>query len=325
MDKDIIKVIHLNEEEIQILYDNCKYITIQSSKDPELYCIQVKNICEHLPLRIKDLLDDFKVSKYPCILIKGFPINNTIYTPKNNKKSIGEKTELSKVQALFVSYISELIAYEGECSGKLFQDIVPDKTVASLQTSVSSDYELEIHTEQAFSKLKPDILCLSCIRGANNAFTYILPLSYILEHITQDEYDLLHEPLWYFGIDYSFKLKNNDFIDGDIRGPLSILSKNNNNINLLFDQNLISGITEEANAIITKMVDIYYTYRLKYCLESGDIFLINNNQVVHGRSPFKANYDGYDRFLIRCFGTYDLQKSLYARTDNSRIIKAIYS
>lgn len=330
IDTDIIKVLYLTIEEIELLEYLAKYITINPSKELELYCLQVKNLCEHIPLRITNILDELKSANYTCILVKGFLINNNFKTPLTNTESIGEKTVLSKIQAILTSYISELIAYEGESSGKLFQDIVPIQNMSTEQSSVSSKNELEIHTEQAFSKLKPDILTLACLRSANSAFTYILPVKYILKNITPEEHDLLMQPLWYFGIDYSFKVNNNDFIDGNTRGPFPILSVNNdindnNKAYLLFDQNLITGITDEANEIIKKTVNIYYTYRLQYCLESGDILLINNNIAVHGRSPFIANYDGNDRFLIRCFGTFDLTKSLYARTNNNRIVNAIYS
>lgn len=310
---------NLTTQEINTFLEYSKYITISPSKEPELYCTQVKNVLD-LPPRIKQALLNFKVSRQPYLLIKGFPVS-TVKTPLTNTHCVGEKTTLSKIQALVVSSISEMIAYEGESSGKLFQDIVPDQKMAALQSSVSCDQELEIHTEQAFSKLRPDVLCLACLRGDLDAFTYILPINFILENITTSEYNLLKQPLWMFGIDYSFKLNNNEFIDGNLRGPFPILGDNC----LLFDQNLISGITQEAELIIKKIIDIYYKHRISYCLEPGDILLINNNQVVHGRSPFKARYDGNDRFLIRSFGTYDLDKSLYARNRNSRIIESRFS
>jgi hypothetical protein len=62
------------------------------------------------------------------------------------------------------------------------------------------------------------------------------------------------------------------------------------------------GINEEANEIIDKIIDIYDNYRLGYCLQEGDIILIDNRRMIHGRSGFCPKYDGFDRFLIRCFG-----------------------
>jgi hypothetical protein len=34
-------------------------------------------------------------------------------------------------------------------------------------------------------------------------------------------------------------------------------------------------------------------------LKTGDLLLINNHKAVHGRKPFKARYDGTDRWLQR--------------------------
>ena len=87
----------------------------------------------------------------------------------------------------------------------------------------------------------------------------------------------------------------------------------------------MEGITEESDRMVKKIVNIYYKERTAYNLKPGDIILIDNNRTVHGRSPFFPNYNGYDRFLIRCFGTFDYDKSLYARFNDSRTIRAIYS
>ena len=40
--------------------------------------------------------------------------------------------------------------------------------------------------------------------------------------------------------------------------------------------------------------------------EAGDLLVIDNALVVHGRSPFPARYDGTDRWLQRAFVVADL-------------------
>ena len=235
------------------------------------------------------------------------------------------------MQSLLVSYISNLVSYEAEGYGRIFQDIVPDITMANHQSSVGSNKELEIHTEQAFSKLKPDLLSLSCIRGDNLALTYILPINTILQYLDENDKKLLQQPLWKIGVDYSFKLNGNEFIDGNERGPIPIININDmdaeEDLILVFDQDLMIGITEEATEIIQKITNIYYEHRIQHCLQPGEIMIINNNKAVHGRSGFTPKYDGKDRFLIRCFGmtTENYQRTSYARADNSRMFSAIYS
>jgi L-asparagine oxygenase len=77
--------------------------------------------------------------------------------------------------------------------------------------------------------------------------------------------------------------------------------------------------------MIKKIVDIYYKHRISHNLKQGEILFVDNRIAVHGRSPFTPNYDGKDRFLIRCFATFDYDKSNYARQPNSRNILAIYN
>jgi alpha-ketoglutarate-dependent taurine dioxygenase len=83
------------------------------------------------------------------------------------------------------------------------------------------------------------------------------------------------------------------------------------------------GTTPEAKRLMLKIVDIYYEHRTSVCLTPGDILVIDNNRVVHGRSAFKARFDGRDRFLVRCFGVNDLSKSEHAR--RGHMILAKYS
>lgn len=245
-------------------------------------------------------------------------------TPSNNTYCVGESTILAKIQALMISVMGEMIAYEAECGGHLFQDIVPTKTMEHQQTSMGS-IELEIHTEQAFSKYRPDILSLSCLRGDSEALTYILPVQYILNNLTVNEQQLLKDPLWTTGVDMSFKLNEQEFIDGDLRGPMPILYGTDNDLKLVFDQDLMKGTTELSTQLINKIVDIYYKKRISHNLVPGEIVFIDNRRAVHGRSLFHPRYNGYDRFLIRCFAMIEYDKTKHVRIDNRRMICAVYS
>lgn len=317
------------------LEENTKIKTIISNilanptEQTELFCEQTREMSNLLPNRIKEELIYFSTygSETGYLLIKNIDLSNFVMptTPLNNNSKIGELTEMSKFQALFISVIGEMIAYEGEGYGGIFQDVVPIKRMENVQTSLSSKIELEIHTEQAFSLLRPDILSLACLKGDTNAMTYILPVQKIIDNLTKEELLFLREPNWMIGVDLSFKLNGIPFIEGDERGPIPILYGSEENPKLVFDQDLMKGINEQANEILKKIVNIYYENRLEVNLKSGDIILIDNNRATHGRSSFTPKYNGNDRFLIRCFCTFDYKKSAYARLDGGRIVQAIYS
>jgi L-asparagine oxygenase len=333
-------IIELTNDEIRVMKELAMNISENPSISPELYCLQVNDLSLHVPQRIRTLLQNFahKDTNTGFLLIRRIPIDELPSTPENNNCKIGEQTILAKIQSIFVSVISNMIAYEAEGYGRLYQDVIPVKSMEKNQTSISSSVELEIHTEQAFSKLRPDILSLACLRGNANANTYILPVNSIINNVSERELEMLKTPLWNTGVDLSFKLNGHEFIEGDIRGPMSIIRgyKDPRLENedprlvfddplLVFDQDLMTGITDESNEMIQKIVDIYYKHRLSHNLTPGEIIFIDNNRAVHGRSPFVPNYDGLDRFLVRCFGVHNYEYSGYARENGGRVVSAIYS
>jgi len=304
-----------------------KDITANPSENPEEFCRQLKRASNRIPMDIARTLLEFSHhgSETGFLLLDGFSYDDVANTPDDNNQKIGENTILAKIQGILMSTIGELVAYEAEGYGRIFQDIIPMKSMEQRQMSLSSGTELEIHTEQAFSKLRPDILSLACIRGDPDAFTYILPVKTIIKNLSHQEIELLRKPLWTTSVDLSFKLYGQEFIDGDVRGPMPIISGPEDDPNLVFDQDLMTGITEEAHNMINRIVSIYYTHRIRHVLIPGQIIFIDNNRAVHGRSPFSPKYDGTDRFLVRCFATFDYKKSEYARNSGSRMIHAIYS
>jgi L-asparagine oxygenase len=319
------KMIELDSSESTILFNLSKNIFAHPSEEPELFCQQSKEQSKKIPERIQKHLLHFSQhgNQHGFLLIKKIPILFIEETPPGNTYKVGEKTALAKIQSMFLHVMGEMIAYEAEGYGRLFQDIVPIQSMATAQTSLGSRKELENHTEQAFSTLRPDILSLACLRGDEGAWTYILPVKSILENCNEKEIELLKQPLWMFGVDLSFKLNGNEFLEGDQRGPYPILTFCKDDVFLRFDQDLICGTTEESKNLVNKIIAIYREHRFQHNLKQGEIVLIDNNRAIHGRSSFSPNYDGNDRFLVRSFGVFDYEKSYYAR--EGRIVKSIYS
>jgi len=292
-------------------------ITANPSENPSLFYQQSKNISPLLPENIKHILQTEE--KYFFL----FHTNITDTDINNTQPHFGETTILARIQSILLSFLGEMIAYEAEGNGYLFQDITPNIHMAALQTSVGSNIELEIHTEQAFSPLRPDFLSLACLKGDPNAWTYILPVDILLQHLSVVETELLCKPLWTIGIDLSFKISGKS---NEIRGPISILQKSDGKYPyLVFDQDLMTGITKEAQQMIPRIVDIYKHFRIQICLQPGDILILDNRFVVHGRSPFSPKFDGNDRFLIRAFAIQNLLKMEQYMCLKRRMVLTQYS
>ena len=285
-----------------------------------VFCQQAKRQSHLLPARLQAFLKNEK----PCWLIRGIVYDEDLpLTPENNRHHIGSSISLARIQAIIMSFVGNMIAYEGEGGDRLFQDIVPHLSNALLQTSTGSLCELEIHTEQAFSPWRPDFITLGCLRGHLDAITFWLPVT----DIPTNMYPLLRQPLWTIGVDLSFQQEG---VQNDVRGPIPILEETksesgNETMRLCFDQDLMKGTTESSENALHEITRIYYEKRAHHVLQKGDMLILDNNRIVHGRSPFLLHFNGTDRFLVRCFAMkdYTYERSMDVR--EGRILLKKYS
>ncbi len=333
-------VVTLEPSERERLLALADELTVSPSESPELFCRQAHRAARRAPDRLVELLADFaaKGTASGTMLLDRLPVD-TLWgtphsggqagepppTPPDNRRHLGESTRLARVQAIVNHTCGDMLAYAAEGYGRIYQDMVPNRALAQSQTSLGSRVELELHTEQAFSRLRPDVLSLACLRGHPDAHTYVLPAHALLARMNVFERKLLRQPLWMTGVDGSFRQNGHEFIEGDERGPLAIVEGDEEDPTIVFDQDLMRGLTGEAHALIARIVDVYRAERRSIVLAPGQILLVDNVRAVHGRSPFTPSFDGRDRFIIRSFAVRDLVRTRYARPRNGRTIAAQYS
>jgi hypothetical protein len=70
---------------------------------------------------------------------------------------------------------------------------------------------------------------------------------------------------------------------------------------LNYDGELTVGLDTEARAALTALADAIASTYTSVVLEAGDLLVIDNHRAVHGRSEFRARFDGTDRWLQRTF------------------------
>jgi alpha-ketoglutarate-dependent taurine dioxygenase len=78
---------------------------------------------------------------------------------------------------------------------------------------------------------------------------------------------------------------------------------------MVFDADLMVGVDAEAEAAIGALVTAIAERHTGAALEPGDLLVVDNSVAVHGRSPFRAHFDGTDRWLQRVFVVADLTPS----------------
>ncbi|MGW4215215.1 TauD/TfdA family dioxygenase [Lentzea sp. NPDC004789] len=319
--------ISLTRAEADGVVELASSITEEAAVAPEKFCAAASRAARRLPDRIQDALSEFRRwgSDTGTFLIQGMPIGPVPMTPPDNTRHVGETTILARAHAMVNEFLGHMVAYEAEGFGRLFQDMVPSRAAASTQTSLGSSTELELHTEQAFSALRPDYISLSCLRGDPGAETYTLTATQLDAAITAGDRLVMRQKWWHTGVDESFRAGGHAFDEGDRRGPLAILDGAEEDPFIVFDQDLMEGMNVTAAAACKTLIEVYRAKRNRHVLKPGELLIVDNRRAVHGRSPFHARFDGSDRFIIRTFVTTDLARSRFARPGDGRTIAARFS
>ncbi len=302
-------------------------VTADPATDPAGFTAQAARAARRLPEPLWEAVHCFDLmgSASGILVLRGLPVRDVPPTPGDNSQHVGATTEAARIQAVVNSCLGQMVGYEAEAGGRLFQDMVPSPAMADTQTSQSSRVVLEAHTEQSFSALGPDVVSLMCLRGDPAAATYVFPATDLLAHLTPAEEELLRRPLWTFQVDQSFRLRGDRFVDGDVRGPFPVLAGPAEDPTFLFDQDLQRGTTPEAQDLLGKVIDLYCRHRREHVLAPGDLLLLDNHRAIHGRSAFRPHYDGAQRFVLRTFVVRDLFRSHHARPVGGLIIPARFS
>lgn len=189
------------------------------------------------------------------------------------------------------------IGYIQEQKGQLIQNILPVHKTESQQISTSSKTELQLHTETAFHPYKPSYVMLLCMRGDPNAVTTYSLVEDVLEELTEEQIAILQHPLFITSIDQSFRTDGEP--DMELKTQILRFVKPAQTIEFTFDWAFMRGMNDEASHALSAVRDAIGKTIRDVVLKAGDLFVIDNKCVVHGRKPFQARYDGTDRWLKR--------------------------
>ncbi|WJZ48424.1 TauD/TfdA family dioxygenase [Actinomycetia phage DSL-LC01] len=199
-----------------------------------------------------------------------------------------------------------MIGYKQEQRGARVQHLLPNPKTEYGQISTSSKVELELHTETAFHPYKPDHLFLLCVRGDPTAFTTFARVNRIVDRILykyddEDAIEQLQLANFQTSLDDSFMADGSP--DATIIMPILRMvadpRRSDYPWEMSFDSFLMKGLTPGAARALDVLRQAVSESVEEIALEAGDLLVINNHTVVHGRKPFQARYDGTDRWILR--------------------------
>lgn len=259
-----------------------------------------------LPSIVHDSLIDFSDAgdSSGALLLRGLPVGEVPVTPCS-RRAVVKHDAITEFMLLSVARcLGQPVGYLPEHDGALVQNLFPMASTASLQVSTSSEVDLFFHTETAFHPYRPRYLLLLCLRGDSAARTTLCSFDAVSEDFDSDELAILREPRFRTGVDASFGGSPNDLGD-----TIAVLSGSRDNPTFVFDADLMIGVDREADHLLQKLRARITENATSIVLQAGDLLVIDNFRAVHGRSPFRARFDGTDRWLQRAFVVSDLAPS----------------
>jgi Fe(II)/alpha-ketoglutarate-dependent arginine beta-hydroxylase len=275
-----------------------------------------------LPERVVATVCDMKYRESTdALIIRGIPINDNDIgrTPPSWKEAPLETSEDEAILLLMTYLLGDVIAWSSQQWGRIVHNIVPVKGDEYKQIGSSTLDELWWHTEEAFHECRCDYLALLCLRNPTKVATLGASVNSLqLDESIKKE---LFESNFVIYPDDSH-LDGKTVEDKEVE-RVSVLFGDLSNPYLRIDPYYMkclpgNEMAKNALSVIVKEIDKNIN---RYVLEPGDLFVIDNYTMVHGREAFNAKYDGTDRWLKRVNITRDLRKSRKYRTSaEGRII-----
>ncbi|MFI5981965.1 arginine beta-hydroxylase, Fe(II)/alpha-ketoglutarate-dependent [Streptomyces sp. NPDC051555] len=330
----------LTAEEASAIAELCLElaVTYPSFGDPALLH-DLPRLAAGLPEGVQRFLREFQLSdRRGHVVIQGHDFDQRRIGPTpdhwRGRTRPGPEFPEEILLMLYSALLGEPFGWATQQDGHLVHDIFPIRQHENDQLGMGSAELLTWHTEDAFHPHRSDYLVLGALRNPDHVPTTVGELD--LSSLSVEDVDILFEPRFYIAPDESHLPKNNTIdsdeeaarfaaiqkmIDERPLGPLLYGSRQDPYMRL--DPYFTSVPEDDTDArraydALFKVVDAGMR---EVVADQGDVLFIDNHRAVHGRLPFRARYDGTDRWLKRVCVTADLRRSREMRaTAETRLL-----
>jgi len=273
------------------------------------------------------------------LVIRGFPLDDAAIgntpdhwdVPWANTKVFREEV----FQCLISSAVGSAFGWRTQENGRCLRHIVPIEQDKMEQLGGSSATTLLWHTEEAFHEARADFFTLMCYRNSERATTNIACLDDL--ELDSETFEILSQERFIIEPDKSHLPDNNksnnwsmseecfDRISDMINfpKPQSVFYGRQGSKKMRVDQAFMRPIEGdlEAESALDKLHDELDRQAHNLVLNAGDIVLLDNMLVAHGRSTFKPNPGNKKRWMRRVnIGLDKKSRAAFADPRNSHIM-----
>jgi len=290
-----------------------------------------------LPLRLRKGINELRLTEEDdgVFIVSGLPVDDDrIGSTPASLDALPAASPTYREEAFLVLVavlLGDLIAWATQQSGRVIHDVFPIRDHEHMQLGTGCRELLTLHTEDAFHPFRADYLAMLCLRNPQRAPTTVASVASLnLDDATSQ---LLRQPHYTILPDESHRGITGIADDTqDAENRVEKMLRTPKKIPVLFGDQQRPYLRmdpyfmdlPEAQAprhALQTLIGHLENSTVDVILEPGDVCIMDNYRVVHGRRPFQARFDGTDRWLKRVLVARDLRKSIVARSNiQSRVI-----
>lgn len=305
------------------------------SAEDERFVRDAARIAWSLPDRVVDaVLGLRRDERAASLVLSGLPVDDARLgpTPLNwrERREDGATLHYEMYQVLVGALLGDVFGWSTLQDGRLLHDVVPIPGEHD-QQSGHGTVELAWHTEDGFHPYRCDYLLLFGLRNPDAVPTTVAAVDDVA--LSRRHRQVLHQPRFLIRPDTEHVRQAAKLAKADGPHRMQVMEENPKPCAVLFgnparpylrvDPTFMhpSPGDEEAAVALEALVRQLEDHLQEVALAPGDLVVVDNYRAVHGRSAFRARYDGTDRWLKKSVVTRDLRKSRDLRAEpSSRVL-----
>ncbi|MER6437904.1 guanitoxin biosynthesis L-enduracididine beta-hydroxylase GntD [Streptomyces sp. NPDC001185] len=290
--------------------------TFKAADDPR-FLDEAPVIAHELPLAVRRHLNSARRDENThATLVRGHLVDQAALGPTPHHWSTAD-TGASQVHGcllvLYAALLGDITGWATQQAGRLVTDILPSRGYEHSLVSASSARELAWHTEDAFSPHRADWVGLFALRNPGRVPTTVAHVD--ARRVPAAVRAVLAQPRFAALPDTSHEFS----ADTPAAEPVAVLSGHRDRPVLRIDRDFFTALPgdEEAGRALAWLVAHLDANLTDVLVPTGAVCFLDNRNVVHGRRPFSAGFDGSDRWLKRVNLVRDLRRTRPGRLDGA--------
>ncbi|EWC64475.1 Clavaminate synthase 2 (Clavaminic acid synthetase 2) (CAS2) (CS2) [Actinokineospora spheciospongiae] len=271
--------------------------------DLDVFFQESVRLAERLPSELRDRVDEFNdngnVDGY--LLLRGLPVEPDEDLPATPTASPPPQDRpllsMEAMLCLIGSQLGLLTAYDQGYGNRrsitVLHELYPTPEAHHLSGGTST-IQLEFHTDLSHHAHQPNYILLSCSRGDHEgkAATLVGSIRKALPLLSPEVRSHLFDRVF---------TRQFDAADPGATANVKPLYGDPDDPFVSFNRSFLTAETEEDVAALDALSAALTAVTEPVLLTRGDLLVIDNFRIAHGRAPFSARWDGRDRWLHRAY------------------------